>query len=284
MFQGPLKELPMLGADSKQARKCILFVSSPIVCFGCGKHRTQSPVAQISTQIGTDPSRQLFKDAIYKEIQKAKKILRYNYDRPVTNQGLNKAQEEQIIQAIEVLEASNPSPNPLVDQVQLLNGKWKLLFSTAREITTLSTLPRIFQLGSVYQILDINRQTLENYAELYIAAVIQGYVRVTGRFYSVADSSMTPPELMDSRLAALERDLLRRKLEKRRVNVTFLYRMFGINRMFGFPSLLFKNIRTVPVRPPVMNREPSLDITYLDPTFRVGRGGDGGIFVLEKVP
>ena len=38
----------------------------------------------------------------------------------------------------------------------------------------------------------------------------------------------------------------------------------------------------VPARGP-KGRIPSLDITYLDENMRIGRGGDGSLFILSKV-
>ncbi|GJQ10259.1 hypothetical protein GpartN1_g2050.t1 [Galdieria partita] len=264
--------------------------NSQKTCHSCGSRRiiiygnkTTLRKTALCSQIRTDPTREIFKLKFYEQIQKIKDTLRYNSDRPLTNKGMDQQTQQHIMETINVLEASNPSPNPLTSQaIELLQGNWKLLYSTAREITILSSLPVFFQLQSVYQMIDLKNRKLENRAELGIAGVIKASVRVTGSFYPVSESTMTPPELQEVSLDSMTRERLRKLLEARRVNVKFQKRSWGIESIFGVPvTSLLETLRQVHVKP-IVQREPSLDITYLDESFRIGRGGDGGIFVLER--
>ncbi|EME31435.1 hypothetical protein Gasu2_09970 [Galdieria sulphuraria] len=265
-------------------------VSNPKkTCHSCKNRRIityksylRKPI--LYSQIKTDPARETLKQTFYRQVKVIKETLRYSGDRPLTNRGMDKQTEQKIMETIEVLEASNPVPNPLTSQaIELLQGNWKLIFSTAREITTLSSLPPIFQLQSVYQIIDLKNRRLENRAELDVAGAIKASVRVTGKFYPVSESTSTPPELQETSLDSKTRERIRKLLEGRRVNVKFQKRSFGIESIFGVPVKSFlETLRQVNVAP-LTRREPSLDITYLEESFRIGRGGDGGIFVLERV-
>jgi len=230
-----------------------------------------------------DPTREMWKQQLYQHLKKIKETKRYASDRPLTNKETDEPTYRAILETIQVLEASNPSPNPLSSPyIQLLDGNWKLLFSTAREITTLSSLPFFFQLQSVYQRIDVKTRQLENIAQLAVAGVVKGYVRVTGNFYPISEATLPPPELQEPGLDGAARERLRRTLQSRRVNVRFQKRSLGIESILGIPVKRFlETIRQVNVRP-LVQREPSLDITYLDESFRIGRGGDGGVFVLEK--
>ena len=62
-------------------------------------------------------------------------------DSPVTNLTLDKTLVEEIEQLTTEVEEINPNPQPLVNAIDLLNGKWLLQYSTAREIRSLSSLP-----------------------------------------------------------------------------------------------------------------------------------------------
>ena len=80
------------------------------------------------------------------------------------NRGLLATESDRvrILAAIEQLEDHNPHPHPL-EVKQLLGGNWRLLFTSSRDILGLDRLP-FFQLGQIYQYLDLNKAKLYNIA------------------------------------------------------------------------------------------------------------------------
>lgn len=72
-------------------------------------------------------------------------------DSPVTNLTLDESLVEEIEQLTVEVEKVNPNPQPLINAISLLNGKWLLQYSTAREIRSLSSLPLGLRIGKVYQ-------------------------------------------------------------------------------------------------------------------------------------
>lgn len=161
------------------------------------------------------------------------------------------------------LEKINPNPQPLKTQAELLNGTWQLLYSTAREIKVLTTLPFGFQLGCVYQVIDVASKSFFNQAFCkHKSNAIEGNVLVTATFAAAP----TPED----------------GIPDRKINVDFQKRSIFIDKLLGLPFPSKKPIKVVDARNPV-GRIPSLTITYLDEDFRIGRGGDGSLFVLKKV-
>ena len=67
----------------------------------------------------------------------------------------------------------------------------------------------------------------------------------------------------------------------RKINVDFNKHSIHIQKVLGLPFLLGNPVKTVDARNPV-GRIPSLTITYIDGDFRIGRGGDGSLFILKK--
>lgn len=92
--------------------------------------------------------------------------------------------------------------------------------------------------------------------------MLSGYVRVTATF---------EPSLQGND-----------QLPNQKINIDFKKRFLGINQILGIQTNLFDPIRVVEARNPE-GRTPSLNITYIDETVRVGRGGDGSLFILTKV-
>ena len=58
-------------------------------------------------------------------------------------------------------------------------------------------------------------------------------------------------------------------------------RFIAISKILGIKTPFFEPIKTVQARNP-QGRIPSLNITYLDENMRIGRGGDGSLFILIK--
>ncbi|MEL6929692.1 MAG: PAP/fibrillin family protein [Cyanobacteria bacterium J06600_6] len=160
------------------------------------------------------------------------------------------------------LEKRSPFPKPLVYAQQLLDGDWLLEYSTAREIRSLRSLPLGFQVGKIHQIIDVKTASFENKAWVeHNSGLLSGYVRVTATF---------EPALSD------------KQLSNQKINVDFQQRFVAITKILGLKTKLLDPIKVVEAKNPP-GRTPSLDITYIDETMRIGRGGDGSLFILTRV-
>jgi PAP_fibrillin len=166
-----------------------------------------------------------------------------------------------ILGAIEQVEDQNPYPNPL-EAKHLLAGNWRLLFTSSRSILGLDRLP-FFQLGQIYQYLDIATAKLYNIAEIVGVPWLEGAVIVSATFEPVSE---------------------------RRVVVKFERSIFGLQRFLNYrsPQEFIEAIERGKKFPPLDfsfdNREQKgwLDITYLDDDLRIGRGNEGSVFILAK--
>jgi hypothetical protein len=166
-----------------------------------------------------------------------------------------------ILTSIERLEAVNPHPHPL-EVKELLDGNWRLLYTTNGEILGLGRFP-LFQLGNVYQCIRLAEAKLYNFAEIVGVPWLEGLVSVAARFEPAS---------------------------QQRVNVKFERSIIGLQRVLGYrnPSQAIEAIEAGKKFPPLdfnlANRERLgwLEITYLDADLRVGRGNQGNIFVLVK--
>lgn len=185
-----------------------------------------------------------------------------NLSSPLTDLKLDKTSAAEIAQLTTELENCNPHPQPLLNAISLLNGAWKLLYSTAREIRSLDSLPLGLQLGEVYQVIDVSNTLFFNLAFVkHPLGIVSGYVKVTASFAPATDN-LSP-------------------LPNQRINVNFDKRYLAIQKIFGFDSPQFNPFKVVAANGP-QGRVPTLDITYLDENFRIGRGGDGSLFILSK--
>ncbi|WP_414549563.1 PAP/fibrillin family protein [Anabaena sp. CCY 0017] len=185
-----------------------------------------------------------------------------NLSSPLTDLKLDKTSAAEIAQLATELENCNPHPQPLLNAISLLNGAWKLLYSTAREIRSLDSLPLGLQLGEVYQVIDVNNTLFFNLAFVkHPLGIVSAYVKVTASFAPATDN-LSP-------------------LPHQRINVNFDKRYLSIQKIFGFDTPQLNPFKVIPANGP-KGRVPTLDITYLDETFRIGRGGDGSLFILSK--
>lgn len=185
-----------------------------------------------------------------------------NLKSPLTDLQLDQNSNAEIAQLVTELENCNPHPQPLVNAISLLNGAWKLLYSTAREIRSLDSLPLGLNLGEVYQVIDVNNQLFFNLAFVkHPLGIVSGFVKVTASFAPATDD-LSP-------------------LPNQRINVTFEKRYLSIENLFGIHTPQLNPFKVIPAKGP-QGRVPTLDITYLDENFRIGRGGDGSLFILRK--
>jgi len=179
------------------------------------------------------------------------------------NRGLlsGEADRVRVLTAVEQLEDRNPTANP-VSAKDLLDGDWRLLYTTSRGILGLDRFP-LLQLGQVYQCIRISEAKLYNIAEIVGVPFLEGIVSVAAQFEPVSD---------------------------RRVNVRFERSIVGLQRSIGYrsPSQLIQEIGNGKKFPPVdfsienRGQQGWLEITYLDEDLRIGRGNEGNIFILAK--
>jgi PAP_fibrillin len=179
------------------------------------------------------------------------------------NRGLlaNELDKVGILSAIAQLEDLNPTPNP-IERSDLLDGNWRLLYTTSRELLGLDRFPGL-QLGQIYQCIRTDSTRIYNIAEIIGLPWLEGLVSVCAKFEVVSD---------------------------RRVNVKFERAILGLQRLIGYqsPDEMVKQIEGGKKFPPLdfgiegRDRQGWLDITYLDEELRIGRGNQGSVFVLMK--
>lgn len=180
---------------------------------------------------------------------------------PITNLEITAKDARDLETLTARLEQLSPFPQPLKYAAQLLDGAWLLEYSTAREIRSLSSLPFGFLVGKIYQIIDVETASFENKAWVeHKSNLLSGYVRVTATFEPAPEA----------------------ELSTQRINVNFRQRFVAITRVLGIKTKLLDPVKVVEARNPE-GRVPSLDITYIDETMRIGRGGDGSLFILSRV-
>lgn len=181
---------------------------------------------------------------------------------PVTNLKLDKTLVAEIEEITTTLESFNPHPQPLLHATALLDGTWQLQYSTAREIRALDSLPFGLQIGKVYQVINVKDKLFFNLAQVqHSLRLISGYVKVTASFEPALDTS---------------------GLADKRINVDFDKRYLAIEKFLGIDTPQLNPFKVVAANNP-QGRVATLDISYLDETLRIGRGGDESLFILNKV-
>ncbi|MDZ8224835.1 MULTISPECIES: PAP/fibrillin family protein [unclassified Nostoc] len=201
---------------------------------------------------------------IKEKLQATLENIQPNSDAPITDLQLDKTLAEEIEQLTTELESVNPNPNPLLYATYLLNGTWQLQYSTAREIRSLASLPLGLKLGKVYQVIDVANKLFFNLAKVkHSLGLVSGYVKVTASF-EPAKEDLAP-------------------LANKRINVYFEKRYLSIEKIVGINTPKLNPFKVIPANNPT-SRTATLDITYLDETLRIGRGGDGSLFILSKSP
>lgn len=170
-------------------------------------------------------------------------------------------EKQAILSAIAQLEDRNPTPRP-VEATDLLNGDWRLLYTTSRGILGIDQFP-LLKLGQVYQSIRAAELKVYNIAEVYGLPFLEGVVSVAASFQPVSE---------------------------RRVNVKFERSILGFKQFIGYkqPDEFISQIESgkkfTAIDFNIENRDQQgwLDITYLDEDLRIGRGNEGSVFVLTK--
>jgi hypothetical protein len=179
------------------------------------------------------------------------------------NRGLlaNESDKQAILSAIAQLEDYNPTPRP-VEAAELLNGDWRLLYTTSRALLGLDNFP-LLKLGQIYQCIRVAESKVYNIAELYGLPYLEGIVSVAARFEATS---------------------------QRRVQVKFERSIVGLNRLIKYESPaqfiadieLGNKFSAVDFNIDSREQQGWLDVTYLDSDLRIGRGNEGSVFVLTK--
>jgi hypothetical protein len=179
------------------------------------------------------------------------------------NRGLlvNEIDKVGILAAIANLEDHNPTPNPL-ERADLLEGNWRLLYTTSRELLGLNRFP-LLQLGQIYQYLQPTTAKVYNIAEIVGIPGLEGLVSVAARLEMVS---------------------------QKRVNVKFERSIVALQRFIGYKSAteMVRQIESGKKFFPLdfgiegRDRQGWLEITYLDEDLRINRGNEGSVFVLAK--
>lgn len=192
------------------------------------------------------------------------------------NRGLSATEKDNvdILTAVEKLEDQNPTHNPL-NEPQILNGDWRLLYTTSKSILNLENIP-FAHLGEIYQCIRTEANKIYNIAEIKGLPFLDGLISVAAKFEAVS---------------------------VKRVNVKFNRYIIGLQRLVGYlsPKDLIAKIEKGKNFPPLdlnlaeqpistlfegwwrKNSDPGwLEITYLDDNLRIGRGNQGNVFILEK--
>ncbi|MEH2022063.1 PAP/fibrillin family protein [Nostoc sp.] len=181
----------------------------------------------------------------------------------LTNRGLlaTPAQKQSILAAIANLEDFNPTPRP-VEATNLLDGNWRLLYTTSKALLNLDRLP-FCKLGQIYQCIRVETTSVYNIAEIYGLPYLSGLVSIAAKFEPVSD---------------------------RRVQVKFERSIIGLQRLIEYnsPVTFIQQIeagRKFPGIDIAVNSDKQqgwLDITYIDNDLRIGRGNEGSVFILSK--
>ena len=180
-----------------------------------------------------------------------------------TNRGLlaTELEKQAILVAIANLEDINPTPRP-VEAQDLLNGNWRLLYTSSRALLNLDRIP-LYKLGQIYQCIRVETNSVYNIAEIFGLPFLESLITVAAKFEPVSS---------------------------RRVNVKFERSIIGLQRLIGYddPNNFIQQIefgnKFTAIDFPLKSSEQQgwLDITYIDSNLRIGRGNEGSVFVLTK--
>ncbi|MBF2057790.1 MAG: fimbrial protein [Cyanobacterium sp. T60_A2020_053] len=207
-------------------------------------------------------SRLTLKQELLSTIKNTAVNLGINPEYPINDQMISSGVISQISDLTEKLEKLNPFPKPLQFTANLLDGNWQLHYSTAREIRFLNKLPFGFKVKQVYQLIDVVSASFFNLAFVeHESKLLEGYVKVTASFTAKIEEGEILPDSI--------------------INVNFEKRFIAIQKIAGLETPFFDPLQQFDARNP-QGRIPSLKITYIDENMRIGRGGDGSLFILSK--
>lgn len=179
------------------------------------------------------------------------------------NRGLLASESDKlaILASVAQLEDRNPTRRP-VEALDLLDGDWRLLYTTSRGLLGFDRLP-FAKLGQIYQCIRVREAKVYNIAEIYGLPYLESIVSVAASFQPVSE---------------------------RRVQVKFNRAIVGLQRAIGYKSPVEyipeietgKKFTALDFNLDSREQQGWLDITYLDEDLRIGRGNEGSVFVLTR--
>jgi len=179
------------------------------------------------------------------------------------NRGLLAKESDQvnILSLIEKLEDENPNRKP-IETAQLLNGDWRLLYTTSKGILGIDRFPLV-KLGEVYQSIRIADAKVYNIAEVIGLPWLDGIVSVVATFTPVSPIRVN---------VRFERSIIcSQKLANYRTPAKFIDDIQAGKKFFPLDF----GIET-------KDQKGWLEVTYIDQDLRIGRGNEGNVFVLSK--
>lgn len=190
---------------------------------------------------------------------------------PATNVTTEEDQVKQILSLASALELLSPFP-PIASSPQsleALGGDWQLIYSDASEITKIAKLPLGFRLGPVFQVIDTSDGRFENQALIkHRFKLLSGSTRVIANFWLSPLGEVNRVGVVNI---------------GERANVKFRKIIFSLRRFLFFPTFGKISKTAIPNGAAEQaNVIPCIDVTYLDNTMRISRGGDGSMFILVR--
>ena len=188
------------------------------------------------------------------------------YGAPATNATVSRDLAARIDVAAAALEAKTAAKDLARDA--RLGGSWKLVYSDGREITSLAAgFPGGFELGPTYQVVDTKTGFFENQG-----SVVNRYGAARLSTGVVGDVRPSKPGTLNAVGVVNDRG--------NRIDVDFKRITFAFDELLGKPVDGPRKVLSPTPKPDAA--QPANDITYLDATARVVRGGDGALFVFRR--
>ena len=171
--------------------------------------------------------------------------------------------------AATTLEDSRPTPLLADGSANGANGAWRLLYSDAPEIANLVKLPLGLVLRQVVQRVSLEEGILENRAEVgHHLRLVQQRTRVVAKAWAEEPGAVNNVGVANG---------------GNRLAVRFTKVVINFPRLLVLPTPFLRIVARPNGPLEKEGRTPTLDITYLSDRLRLSRGGDGSLFVLERV-
>eukprot|EP00545_Synedropsis_sp_CCMP1620_P005940 CAMPEP_0119026506 /NCGR_PEP_ID=MMETSP1176-20130426/35582_1 /TAXON_ID=265551 /ORGANISM="Synedropsis recta cf, Strain CCMP1620" /LENGTH=241 /DNA_ID=CAMNT_0006982235 /DNA_START=1 /DNA_END=723 /DNA_ORIENTATION=+ len=177
---------------------------------------------------------------------------------PATNATISKylaVEIETMAASLESLDMRDNAKSPL------LSGSWRLVYSNGAEITSLAAqLPLGFCLGKTFQPLDTSAGFFENKGRVeHPLGLARLQTNVVGDVHVAQPGTVNAVGVVNDK--------------GNRVDVDFRVITFQLDEVFGIPIAGFQKSLTPKADPE--KAQPANDVTYLDKTTRIVRGGEG---------